>query len=57
MIERRLGVRRDLGPLRPLDLVKRPHGLRDGLGDVEDVLRNVRIGLKSGKALRQGFSG
>ncbi len=52
-----LGVRRKLCPLRALNLVKRPHGLRDGLGDVENVRRNVRVGLKRREAFRQGFSG
>jgi len=54
--ERSLGVRRGLRPAGALDLMQRPHRLRDGRRELEQRGRDVRIPLKRAKPSRKRLS-
>jgi hypothetical protein len=46
VVERDVGVRHELRPVRTLDLVERSHGLGDRGSELNEVRRNVGVGLK-----------
>jgi hypothetical protein len=50
------GVGRHLCPAGPLDLVESAHRLGDRRGQIEQVLRNIWVGLKSVETTSQRFS-
>jgi hypothetical protein len=51
--ERGLRLRADLHAPCPLDLMKRPHRLRDGSRELEQLGRHVRVSLKRAQSSRK----